>query len=117
MRKWTRWQDYVALAAGVMMMLTRLWSDPGAGGSWAMVVLGGLLAATSLWSLYDPGAMTSEYSHVLLGALMFIAPWVFSYTDIRVAAYTSWILGALAVAVGLAALPESRKVHQQQLAH
>lgn len=116
MRKWTRWQDYVALVAGVLLALTPLWSYPGTGGTWAMVVLGVLLALTSLWSLYDPGAITSEYSHALLGVLMFISPWVFSYTDATVAAFTSWILGIVAVAVGLAALPESRKVHQQ-LAH
>ena len=113
MRKWMRWQDYVALVAGVLLALTPLWSDPGTNGMWAMVVLGGLLAVTSLWSLYDPGAMTSEYSHAVLGVLMVVTPWVFSYTDITVAAFTSWIVGVVAVAVGLAALPESRKAHRQ----
>lgn len=116
MRKWTRWQDYVAMVAGVVMALTPLWSYPGVAGTWAMVVLGALLTVTSLWSLYDPAAMMSEYSHAVLGVLMFITPWVFGYADITVAAFTSWILGAVAVAVGLAALPESKKVHQQ-LAH
>lgn len=116
MKKWTRWQDYVALAVGVVMALTPLWSYPGMGGAWAMVVLGVLLAGTSLWSLYDPGAMASEYAHAAIGVLMFVTPWVFSFTDVRVAAFSAWILGVIAVAAGLAALPESRRAHQQ-IAH
>lgn len=77
-----------------------------------MIVLGALLALASLWSLYDPAAMASEYIHAALGVLMFISPWVFAYTDTMVAAYTSWILGVVAIGVGLLALPESRKAHQ-----
>jgi hypothetical protein len=117
MNKWTRWQDYVALVAGVVMALTPLWSFPGIGGAWAMVVLGLLLAATSLWSLYDPGAMASEYTHVVLGVLMFITPWVFGFADVPVAAFTSWITGVIAIVVGLAAVPVSRRAHQRITAH
>ena len=80
----------------------------------ASVVLGVVLGMTALWSLYDPGAIASEYSHAVLGVLMFITPWVFEFTDTTVAAFTSWILGL--VAVGLLAVPESTKAHRQ-LAH
>jgi hypothetical protein len=116
MKRWTRWQDWVALAAGAVTLLTPLWSDPGGGGRTAMLVLGIVLVLTALWSLYDPGAIASEYSHAVLGVLLFISPWVFSFTDTEVAAYTSWIAGVVAVAVGLLAVPESTKAHQQ-LAH
>lgn len=112
MKRWMRWQDYVALAAGVVLALTPLWSYPGYGGAWAMVVLGVLLAATSLWSLYDPGAMVSEYVHAALGVLMFVTPWVFGFADVRIAAFTTWVLGVIAVAAGLAALPESKRAHR-----
>ena len=111
MKKWTRWQDYLALAAGIVMALTPLWSYPGFAGAWTMVVLGVVLAGASLWSLYDPAAITSEYTHAALGVLMFVAPWVFSYTDTTTAAYTSWILGVVAIAAGLLALPEIRRAH------
>jgi hypothetical protein len=116
MKKWTRWQDYVALAAGVLMVLTPLWSSPGGGGTTAMLVLGVVLGLTALWSLYDPGAIASEYSHAALGVLMVLTPWVFAFTGTTVAAVTCWILGVVAVAVGLLAVPESAKAHQQ-LAH
>jgi 4-amino-4-deoxy-L-arabinose transferase-like glycosyltransferase len=113
MKKWTRWQDWVALAAGVVMLLTPLWSRPDRAGMTAMIVLGVVLAATALWSLYDPGAIASEYSHAVIGVLMFLTPWVFGFTDLTVAAFTCWILGVVAVAVGLLAVPESQRAHRQ----
>jgi len=116
MKKWMRWHDWVALAAGVLMVLTPMWSSPGGAGTTAMLVLGVVLGLTALWSLYDPGAIASEYSHAVLGVLMFITPWVFDFADTTVAAFTSWILGVVAVAVGLLAVPESTRVHRQ-LAH
>lgn len=76
------------------------------------MVLGVLLAATSLWSLYDPAAMISEYSHILLGVLTFVSPWVFGFTDVRVAAYSTWVLGIVAAVVGLAAIPEAKRAHE-----
>lgn len=113
MKRWTRWQDWVALVAGVLMALTPLWSDPGGSGTIAMVVLGAVLALTALWSLYDPRAIASEYSHAALGALLVLTPWAFDFTTTTVAAATSWVLGMIAIAVGLLAVPASTKAHQQ----
>lgn len=119
MKRWIRWQDWVALAAGVLMALTPIWSNPGGRGATAMVVLGAVLALTALWSLYAPGAIASEYSHAVLGVLMVLTPWVFDYTGTTVAAVSSWILGVVAVAAGLLALPASMQAHRshQQVAH
>jgi hypothetical protein len=116
MKRWTRWEDWVALAAGVVTLLTPLWSDPGGNGRTAMLVLGVVLALTALWSLYDPGAIASEYSHAVLGVLLFVIPWVFDFTDETVAAYTCWIAGVVAVAAGLLAVREHMRGHGQ-LAH
>jgi hypothetical protein len=116
MERWKRWQDWVALAAGALMILTPLWSSPGGAGTAAMLVLGLVLAATALWSLYAPGAVASEYLHAILGVLMFVSPWVFGYVATTTAAWTSWIVGVVAVVVGLMAVPESTRAHQQ-MAH
>ena len=109
-RKWYRWQDWVALVAGVLVALTPLWSDPGtAGGTAAMVVLGVLLAVGALWSLAVPDALLSEWTHVVLGVLLFVSPWVFSYHDVATAAWTSWIAAIVAVVAGLlVAVPQTR---------
>jgi SPW repeat len=46
-----------------------------------------LLAVTALFSLGMPGVVVTEWLAVVFGVLLFIAPWVLTYTD-RVGA--SW---------------------------
>jgi SPW repeat len=68
-----------------------------------------------LWSLAQPGAVVSEYGHVVLGVLLFIAPWVFGYyATFAGAAWTSWVAGVLTVLVGLPAVPESNRTHRRR---
>lgn len=118
MRSWTRWQDYVSLVAGVYALLTPIWVNvSGVGGATAsLIVIGALLALASLWSLAQPGAVAIEGVHAVLGVLLFIAPWVLSYSDHRGAAWTSWIVGAVAVVAGLWGVQGSMAVHRHQVA-
>lgn len=91
--------------------------DPGTtGDTTAMIVLGVLLALASLWSLAMPGSVISEWTNAVLGALIFISPWVFGYADQAGAAWSSWIVGAIALIAGLWAVPTSQQAHQR-LAH
>ena len=53
----------------------------------------------------------SEYVHIGLGVLLFISPWVLSYAHLNGAAWTSWVIGGLAVAVGAAAVPVATTAH------
>ncbi len=116
-KKWARWQDYVALLAGVVLALTPIWFTPNeTGGVWAMIVLGVVLAGSALWSLQAPGAVASEWVHAILGVLMFVAPWVLSYANEAGAAWSSWIIGLVAVIVGLWALPVSTQAHKKLVA-
>ncbi|MGR6920426.1 SPW repeat protein [[Actinomadura] parvosata] len=109
-RKWVRWQDWLAFVVGVVTALTPLWFTPDtAGGTWSLVILGALLAIGALWSLGVPGALMSEWTHVVLGVLLIVAPWVFGFQDQMGAAWTAWIAGVLAVAAGLwVAVPQMR---------
>jgi len=61
---------------------------------WTLIVFGVLFAATALWSLASPGSVASEYVHVALGVLLFISPWVFAYSGLGGAAWTSWVAGS-----------------------
>jgi hypothetical protein len=118
MRNWTRWQDYLSLVAGVYAVLAPIWVDvSGAGEATAsLIVMGALLALASLWSLAQPGVVAVEWLHALFGVLLFAAPWVLSYSDHLGAAWTSWIVGAVAVIAGLWAVPGSQAVHRHQVA-
>ena len=99
-KAWHRWQDWAAVVIGVLTALSPL------------VVLGVLIAVAGLWSLAAPGSVASEYVHVVLGALLFISPWVLSYSDLAGASWTSWVAGVLAVIVGAAAVPAATAEHR-----
>ncbi|WP_211176788.1 SPW repeat protein [Pseudonocardia acidicola] len=111
-RSWRRWQDWAALVIGVLTALSPIVVSTDAGAAWTLVVFGVLLAATGLWSLATPDSVASEYVHLVLGVLLFISPWVMSFSTYGGAAWTSWIAGVLAVLVGLAALPAANAEHR-----
>ena len=120
MQKWTRWQDWVALIAGVAALLAPLVTETDTRATWTMVILGGLTALASLYSLANPGARDtlSESSHAVLGVLLFLAPWVMGFADMMGLAWTAWITGAVAFIVGLAALPQiSARMHRPAHSH
>jgi hypothetical protein len=106
-----RWQDWVALAAGLYALLSPLWTETDTSATWTMVALGGLLALASAWSIVAPYAVMSEYTHIGLGALLVVSPWVMGFADITAMAWTAWATGVVAIAMGLWALPESRAEH------
>jgi hypothetical protein len=110
-RAWTRWQDWAAVVLGVVLALSPLVVDTSTGAMWTMIVLGVLLAASGLWSLAMPASVTSEGAHMALGVLMFISPWVMGYSSMQGASWTSWVIGALAVIAGAAALQAANTAH------
>lgn len=111
-RTWRRWQDWAALVIGVLTLLSPIVVSTDTAALWSLIVFGVLIAATALWSLAQPGSVASEYVHAVLGVLLFISPWVFGYSDMNGAAWTSWIAGVLTVAVGLAAVPAAQADHR-----
>lgn len=113
-RTWQRWQDWAALVIGVLTALSPLVTTTNAAAAWTMVVLGVVLAATSLWSLAVPGSVASEWVH---GVLLFLAPWVMGYSALAGASWTSWVAGVLAVVVAASALPAANAEHRTLAAH
>lgn len=119
MKAWTRWQDWVALVAGLYAALSPIWvSTAHEGGAVAsMVVLGALLVLTSLVSLARPAMAGAHWLIALWGVLLFVAPWVITYTGLGGAAWTSWIVGVIAVAAGLSVGLTGYMPHRRPIAH
>jgi uncharacterized membrane protein HdeD (DUF308 family) len=119
MRPWTRLQDWAALIAGLFAALSPIWvSTTGERDAfWALIVLGALLAIAALLSLALPGVVATEWLTVLVGVLLFVAPWALTYTDRVGASWTSWVVGVIAVALGGSAVPASNRVHRQAIQH
>jgi uncharacterized membrane protein HdeD (DUF308 family) len=119
MRPWTRLQDVGVLIAGLYAALSPIWvSTTGeCGAFWALIALGALLAIAALVSLAMPGVVATEWLTVLFGVLLFVAPWVLTYTDRVGASWTSWVVGVVAVVLGGSAIPTSNRVHRQAMQH
>jgi uncharacterized membrane protein HdeD (DUF308 family) len=119
MKPWTRLQDYGALIAGLYAALSPIWvSTTGDRGAfWALIVLGALLAITALVSLAMPGVVATEWLTVLFGVLLFIAPWVLTYTDRVGASWTSWVVGVIAVVLGGSSAAFGARGQQQAIQH
>jgi hypothetical protein len=118
MQKWTRWQDWVALVAGVYAALSPIWTDTTTKATWTMVGLGVVTAAISLWALAMPDERISEYVLVLMGVLFIASPWVMGFDNIDNMALTAWIVGAVSFIAGLLAVPAlEQRMHRNPIAH
>lgn len=120
MQKWTRWQDWVALIAGVVALLSPLVTTTDTTATWTMVILGALTVIAAAWSLSAPGEQDamSEGSHIVLGVLLFIAPWVMGFADLGGLAWTAWVTGIITFLVGIWALPQvSGRTHRPAASH
>lgn len=106
-QRWVRWQDWAGVVLGLYLALSPLWTTTPASATSAAIILGVLLIIASGWSLADPRSMTSEYAQIVLGILLFIAPWPLGYAVFSGAAWTSWVIGVLVILIGLAALPST----------
>ncbi|GAA2100095.1 hypothetical protein GCM10009841_14500 [Microlunatus panaciterrae] len=115
MRKWTRWQDWVALAAGLYALLSPIWTQTTTRATWSLIGLGAVLAVTALWSLAAPGAVASEWIHAILGVLLIIAPFVLGFSGLMGMAITAWATGGVALIVGALGIPASNRVHHDQM--
>lgn len=112
MKKWTRWQDWVAVAAGLYAAISTSWMTLAGASMPLMIVLGILLIVAGVWNLAMPHLTSMEGIQALIGALLFISPWVGAYAGQAGVAWTSWICGAIGVVVGLWALVPVMREHQ-----
>ena len=62
MKRWTRWQDWVAVAAGLYAALASIWTIPRTGATISLlIVLGVLMTAAGVWSLAAPGLVSMTW--------------------------------------------------------
>ncbi|MDN5895221.1 MAG: SPW repeat protein [Nocardioides sp.] len=112
MKKWTRWQDWAALIAGVYALLSPIWTNTDTKATWTMVVLGAAIGVVALLSMSRPEDQNADYALMLMGVLLFISPWVMGFATMDGLALTAWIAGAVAVVSGVLALPQiDRRMH------
>lgn len=101
MKPWTRWQDWVAVAAGLYAALSTIWTPTDGTTTSTMIVLGVLIIIAGLVNLAMPKQASIEWAEAVLGALLFISPWVLAFTGMMGMAWTSWITGGVSIIVGV----------------
>jgi SPW repeat len=111
-RPWTRPFDWAEVVLGLVAALSPLWMDTDNAAMWTMIILGVLVALDGVVSLAMPGLIYGEAVQIVLGVLMFISPWVIGYTEFSGISWTSWIIGALTVIAGGAALPMAQAANR-----
>lgn len=111
-KAWTRPHDWAEVVLGLACALSPLVFETSTAAMWTLIALGALIAADGLVSLAMPGMVFGEWGQLVLGVLLFVAPWVMSYTDMTGAAWTSWVVGVLTIAVGAAAVPVATNAHR-----
>ncbi|MFB6610124.1 SPW repeat protein [Agromyces sp. NPDC056379] len=119
MKKWTRWEDWVAIAAGLAVVLSTMFVAPMGASVAIMVTLGTLLILSGIVNLARPGMVSMEYVQAALGVLLIISPWVGGYADAMTfgAAWMSWICGAVTVIVAALAIRPAMQAHQGAIPH
>lgn len=113
MTRWVRWQDWVAVLAGVYALLSPLWTTTVHKASVTLLVLGIITAVVALWSLAAPGMLGPDGLVAILGVLFFISPWVFNFHATTGVAWTAWVVGVVTFLTGVWALPAENKAHHQ----
>lgn len=118
MKKWTRWEDWVAVAAGAAAMLSTVFVAPMGASLALMLALGALLIVSGLVNLAAPGLVAMESVQAALGLLLFVSPWIGGYVDTASgAAWMSWICGAVALVVAVLAIRPSMQAHHDAIPH
>lgn len=111
MDRWSRWQGWVVLVAGVYAFLSPIWTTSTGRATGTLVVLGIVTALVALWSLVAPAGVADEWLIALLGVLVFISPWVMGFHSVAGIAWTAWVVGVVTFVVGASTMRDSRAAH------
>lgn len=102
MSRFTRWQDWFVMVIGVAILFSPFYLQETSndGAVWTAIVIGVLLLAAGLTAaLLEGSSMILIVATAVIGAALFLAPWVIPYTDLSRLSWMSWIGGILAVGV------------------
>lgn len=106
--------DWIAVAAGVLLSVSWIWDAMVGPPRAAMFVLGLLIVLAATMSITRPGLMAGEAVVFALGALVFVLPWLMEFTLNPVAAWTSWILGLVAMVAGVVGSLQASGMHRHR---
>lgn len=104
--KWRTWPDWVNLAIAVYVLLAPLWTQ---GATWGwFATMGVLIGAGAIWALATASSQASEWTTLILGAVLFLAPWIGGFASAAAAAWTAWIAGVAVIIFAVIGMQKNR---------
>lgn len=110
-RSWRTWPDWVNLVIAVYVLLAPLWT-PGATWGW-FATMGILIGIGALWALGTASSPASEWTTIVLGVILFLAPWLGGFASASAAAWTAWIAGIAVVVFAAVGMQQAKAVGQE----
>ena len=96
MQAWKRWQDWgnVALATTLFLAPWLFGTSGDGASSWNAWISGLLIGSVALWALASPNAKAAQWTNIVIGAWVLIAPFALGFTGVTEAAWTAFLIGA-----------------------
>ena len=93
-----RWQDWITAALGVVLFITPfVFGDTSqTAAAWTAYVGGVLLFVFGGGSLLLRLNANVEYLPLIVGILLFLAPWILGFSNTTAMAWSAWVIGVLA---------------------
>ncbi len=107
-----RWQEGVNILAGAWLFLSPWILGFSGSPAWIAWVIGVLVVAVAVWAMFVDEARTAEWTGALLGAALFVSPWLWGYAGI--ARTNAWIIGAVVIVASLWAVMNEASVQQHR---
>jgi hypothetical protein len=107
---WKRWQDWGSVVIGVLFFITPFvfGATANSAAAYTAYVGGVLLVIAGLWNLATPDNQAVEWAELVLGVLIFLAPWVLGFAGLATIAWSAWVAGVLAVVLSGSVLYSAR---------
>lgn len=98
MKAWTRFEDWANVVLGAYLFFVPFFVAANVASAWNAYILGILIFCVALFALARPESKSAEWTNVVLGAWMVIAPFVLSSAALAGAmAINAYIVGALVI--------------------
>ena len=103
-----RWQDWLLLLGGAWLFIAPWALDTSydSNSSWNAWTVGVLVVVAALWALAIPADQAPEWLQVVLGAWLFVAPWLLDFSGLAEAGWNAWLVSGGIVAVSLWAIAQ-----------
>jgi len=112
MTAWRRWQDWVVVALGLVLLVTPfVFADTSQTvAASSAYVLGVLIALSGVLNAAMRRAGGLELIPAVLAVILFVSPWAFGFTAVTALAWSAWITAILiVVALGTLYAPQNRR--------